>query len=116
MYRILLTRGSEEQSQWLVTFMCFIPGSTNPADGMTKAKPNRMLENATRTNHLSTPAKRLLMLQKSPFRHATYIPTSFVPMRDDQGSPFRTRGGIKNEQKFKLFSFFPSTLYAAVRQ
>ena len=63
--------------------MCLIPGAINPADGTTKAKPNRMLEHSILHNNLDTPPKRVFMLQESPFRHCSYIPTSSVPMPSD---------------------------------
>lgn len=66
--------------------------ATNPVDGMSTANPNRRLKYSNRANHRSTPPKRVFLLHNYPFRHTTYITTSFVRMSDDECSPYTTRG------------------------
>lgn len=63
--------------------MCLIKSSSNPADALTKAKANKSLQIAIDSNSLITPPHRVFMLQSSRFRHLSYIPTSTVPMPND---------------------------------
>lgn len=58
--------------------ICLIPGATNPDDGMTNAKPNRILADSNRTNKLQISPKHVFMLQTSPFCYSTYIRPSSV--------------------------------------
>lgn len=63
--------------------VCLIPGSVNPADAMTKAKDNKKLERAIESGTCITPPTRVFMLQVSKYRNVRHIPTSSVPMVDD---------------------------------
>ena len=66
-----------------VASVCLISRSMNPADCMTKRKPNAMMNQILKLNVCRTPPRKVFMLQTSPFRSATFIPTSSVPMVDD---------------------------------
>ena len=66
--------------------VCLISANINPADGLTKARPNRILDETIKSNKLRTPPKRVFMLQESSSRHSTFIPTSSIPMQVDKSS------------------------------
>lgn len=70
-------------SRGKVSSACRIPGTLNPVDTMTKANPNSAIQTAIETNICSNPSKHVFMLQKSPYRHLNWIPTTKVPMRND---------------------------------
>lgn len=57
----------------IIASICLIPGDINPADAMTKAKHNNSLERAITDHKCCTPAKRVFMLQDSPYRNAIRI-------------------------------------------
>lgn len=79
----VMMRCREHISEETVNSVCLIDSKYNVADAMTKAKPNNALLTCIKHNHFCTPVKRVFMLQNSLFRHATFIPTTSVPMQDD---------------------------------
>ena len=76
-------RCREHISYRLVDSMCLIMGNINPADAMTKAKPNKALKHVLESNICITPTKRVFMLQDNEYRHLKWIPTMSVPMPHD---------------------------------
>lgn len=63
--------------------VCLITGNNNPADSMTKSKPNKALEISIKNDKCTTPPSLIFMLQTSPYRRSSWIPTAKVPMPDD---------------------------------
>lgn len=59
---------------------CLIPGDINPANSMTKAKPNRCLKQAIFANKYVTPSKKVFKLQDSKYRTSPWILTASVPI------------------------------------
>lgn len=66
-----------------VNSVCLIHTAYNPADAMTKKKPNSALVNTIKRIEHKVPVKRVFMLQHSLYRHSSFIPTSHVPMKED---------------------------------
>lgn len=56
---------------------------SNIADAITKKNPNTSLLQVLKSNSHVVPCKRVFMLQHSLYGHATFIPTSHVPMPED---------------------------------
>lgn len=79
----VMLRCREYIHEGTIASVCLIVSEHNPADAFTKQKPNQKLLATLRNNHLNTPAKRVFMLQTSPFRNVDFIPTTSVPMPAD---------------------------------
>ena len=66
-----------------IASVCLISGTCNPADAMTKRKPNGALQHILAHNSCQTPPRKVFMMQTNQYRNAPYIPTTSVPMPDD---------------------------------
>lgn len=73
-------RVREKINLGIVTSVCFLPDEINPADVLTKQKPNKKISKVLETNLCISPCRQVYMLQTSPYRNASWIPTMKVPM------------------------------------
>ncbi|KAI0565265.1 integrase core domain protein [Gracilaria domingensis] len=76
-------RVREHITRELVYVVCLLRSDLHPADGTTKAKPNKALERIVLYNRCISPARKVFMFQDSRFRHCSFIPTTSVPMPQD---------------------------------
>ena len=66
-----------------IASVCLISGTCDPADAMTKRKPNGALQRIFAHNSCKTPTREVFMMQTNRYRNAPYIPTTSVPMPED---------------------------------
>lgn len=78
----VMYRCHEQVNDEIINSVCLIDSNVNPADAMTKKKPNQALLEIISSNKHTFPVKRVFVLQHSLYRHSTFIPTSHVPMQE----------------------------------